>query len=520
MQGDVKYLITSFTGLVVTLAIIFALVTVSSAENGAEIIYIYSADTTAETYVSLLEDNDYRVNMIPLSKVEGTDLSEYNVIIAGTDTTWSDIDTINAVIKSGLPVIGLGEGGYILFGQIGLVCGHPNGWHGSVNSIYVVDAAHTVFQEPNAIRIPRDGILQLYSSTKHIGIYIPSTAEELLMLGREPDNKEHYPLLLENNRYLLWGFTASPKSMTDNGKALFINTVAYMSELGTRSEKLTGIQKPAVEELSFRNLELNRVQVIEKPARVATPVKTVEKKTGDIFDLGDGYVMLISEVNAAGEVHIQVEQDGDVIEEKVLLKDEYYLLPKATGENIHIVVEDINMGTMPTDTHAIMLVVPYLLLTVVSQPSGAEIFIDGEMVDSSPSEEIVLTDFEEHEIQLKLEGYRVHEETIRFTPGEEAQIEKEILLISSETEESELIISEEEELIGENSQLTSSGMEEEEQLIEEDNDRKKTIASTDIETSDVASDAEPKEVPGFLAAITVVAVICGYSLMRKKKRQL
>ncbi|WP_342303816.1 PEGA domain-containing protein [Methanolobus sp. ZRKC5] len=505
MQGDVRYVITSFTSLVVALAIIFALVTVASAETNTGIIYIYSADTTnAKSYVSLLEDNGYRVNMIPVSKVEDTDLSQYNVIITGTDTEWIDIDTVTAIRKSGRPVIGIGEGGYSLFGQIGLVCGHPNGWHGSVNSIYVVDASNTVFQEPNVIKISRDGILQLYSSTNHIGIYIPSMTEEILMLGREPENKEHYPLLFEENRYFLWGFTASPESMTDNGKALFINTVAYMSGLETQPEKISGVETPAFTDIPLMTPELNRIQVIEKPLRVATPVKTMEKKTGDTFDLGDGYVMLISEVSGAGEVQVLVEQDGKVIEEKILLKGEDYLLPKFTGENIHIVVEDINMGAMPTDTHVIMLVVPYLLLTVVSQPSGAEIFIDGNMVDSSPSQDIVLTDFDEHEIQLKLEGYRVHEETIRFTPGEEAQINKEIQLISSEMEVNELMKSEEEE----NEQLTDNS------------ERKKTMPSTDIETSDVASDTEPEVVPGFLATIAAVAVICGYGLIRKKKRQL
>ena len=507
MQGDVRDAMTFFIGLVMTLSIIFSTATVTSAETGTEIIYIYSADTTsAKSYVSLLEDNGYRVNMVALETVRETKFSDYSVIITGTGTEWTDIDAVAAIEKSNMPVIGIGEGGYDLFGQIGLVCGYPNGWHGSVNSIYVVDASHDIFQKPGAIKIPRNGILQLYSSSKHIGIYIPSMTEEISILGREPENKDHYPLLFEENRYFFWGFTASPKNMTDSGKALFINTVAYMSGPGTQAEKTIGIETPTIADIPLRNQEPKRIQMIEKPMLVATPVETVEKKTGDTFDLGDGYVMLISDVSGASEVQVLVEQDGKVIEEKILLKGEDYLLPKFTGENVHIVVEDISMGPMPTDTHVIMLVVPYLLLTVVTQPSGAEIFIDGSMVDSSPSQEIVFTDFDEHEIQLKLDGYRIHEENIRFTPGEEARINREIQLISSQIEE-------------EDKQVTSSELEESEQLTD-NSERKKTMPSTDIETSDVASDTEPELVPGFLATMAAVAVICGYGLMRKKKRQL
>ncbi len=43
-------------------------------------------------------------------------------------------------------------------------------------------------------------------------------------LGGEVDNPGYYPLALEHDRYLFWGFEASAENMTEVGKDLFINT--------------------------------------------------------------------------------------------------------------------------------------------------------------------------------------------------------------------------------------------------------------------------------------------------------
>ena len=196
------------------------------------IAYIYSTDTpSANSYKSLLDANSYSTTIIPMGDVVTTDFLRYGAIIIGSDTedSWGDPASVSAINNPGKPIIGLGEGGYAFFGQLNLDTGSPHGWHGSEKSIYVVDSTHTIFNTPNAITIPPDKNITLYTTTSHVGIYLLSIPPNVVALGRETDHASHYPLTLENNRYLLWGFTASPADMTATSRDLFINVVSYMA---------------------------------------------------------------------------------------------------------------------------------------------------------------------------------------------------------------------------------------------------------------------------------------------------
>ena len=511
MKVGLRCFIASVIGLVATLTIVLIIPMAMALESGTELAYIYSADvTSAKYYISLLEDSGYQTDMILLEKGGDTDLSKYDVIIIGPDTTWSETYSVDIIKKSNKPLIGLGEGGYELFGQLILGSGYPNGWHGSENSIYVTDPSHPIFQKPNSIMVPRDGILQLYRSSEHVGIYIPSMSTEMVMLGRETGNKDHYPLLLEENKYLFWGFTSSPESMTDTGRILFTNILAYMTGIETRSEELERIERPnIVERPVVVTPELMRIEILQEPLVFATPVETIQKKIGDSVDLGDGYILLISEVNANGEVVVQLEQNGERIDEKVLVKDQNYLLPKATGQNISIGIGSINVGAVPADTHLTMLVVPYLLLTVVSQPAGADIFIDGKRIDSTPKDNMILTDFDEHNLQLELEGYQKYEENIRFTQGGESKIARSIKLTSSVMQEQALDQSEEKDEGKETGEAKGTVTDEEDKLqAEKGSEEQESVPS---------KEAEPERVPGFLLITAFMCVICGYGLIRSKR---
>ena len=206
------------------------------ASRSGNIAYIHpDGDTSiANSYKALLEANGYSVILIPMSSVATTNFSVYNAIIIGSNTTSGDWNPAlaSAVNSFGKPIIGLGEdGGYEFFGELGLNTGRPNGWHGNDNSIYVVDPTHTIFNTPNAISIPPSNIIVLYTATNHVGIFLPSIPPSVVVLGREIGSATHYPLTLENNRYLLWGFHDSPNNMTTTGKDLFINVVNYMAPL-------------------------------------------------------------------------------------------------------------------------------------------------------------------------------------------------------------------------------------------------------------------------------------------------
>ena len=161
-----------------------------------------------------------------------TPLDSYDLLIVAEDTqledTWSDPNSVAAIEDSGKPVVGLGNGGYDFFGLLGLSIGYPNGGHGGKKSIEVIDPNGSLFSTPYSIEIPEDRALRLYTETGHVGIYLwPIIPETVTALAGYVNNFPYYPLAMEHNRYLLWGFTESPQKMTEIGKTLFINVVIH-----------------------------------------------------------------------------------------------------------------------------------------------------------------------------------------------------------------------------------------------------------------------------------------------------
>ncbi len=191
--------------------------------------FIFSSDVEiAESFKSLLEAYSCAVDLIGLDELAQSTLVDYDLIIVGNDTgrlrRWGDILSAAVIESSGNPIIGLGEGGYAFFGKLELSIGYPHGWHGDNNSVYIVPY-RTLEDMPYPISLPLDRVLQLYTETRHVGIYLPSIPEDVITIGREAGNRSHYPFVLEDNRYFLWGFSGPPESMTESGKLLFINTI-------------------------------------------------------------------------------------------------------------------------------------------------------------------------------------------------------------------------------------------------------------------------------------------------------
>ena len=204
----------------------------SPATLHLRILYVYGTDlSVAQSFISLLEESGFSVSLIRISRLTETQLVPYDLIIVGNDTGqlthWGDTQSVAAIERSGKPIVGLGEGGYALFGEFRLSTGHGNGWHGNVNALYVVDPSSSLFITPRKIVVPQDRLLQLYTKTEHVGIYLASVPENVITLGREVNNHSHYPLTLEQNKYFLWGFTGSAAEMTEMGRDLFVNAVTW-----------------------------------------------------------------------------------------------------------------------------------------------------------------------------------------------------------------------------------------------------------------------------------------------------
>jgi hypothetical protein len=200
--------------------------------------YIYNAEDPARAdiayaYSHLLADNGFIPHLIPLDEITAsTSFEDFELILIGPGTGDSDIwgppDALNAIFESNKPVIGLGEGGYAFFGQLGLAIGFPNGWHGNETDVYAVEPGSEVWDEPYPITIPQDQIVSIYTTTNQVGIDLPAPPDDVTLIGREINDSTHYSIVQQTWRYLLWGFDGPPDAMTPTGKDLFVNLLWYM----------------------------------------------------------------------------------------------------------------------------------------------------------------------------------------------------------------------------------------------------------------------------------------------------
>ncbi len=201
-------------------------------------VYIYSSDSAAANdFKSLLEGDDYLVDVIDMSQVMSTDFSKYRLVIVGADTgnagSWGD----NAGNQAGRiqdangSVLGVGAGGASFFDKIGVTeIGWGQSWVGSgARDVYAADAGNDLWTTPNAISVPGSQLVTLYSSDSgYVAAYYPSTVSGVAALGRQSDNANHYTIIGKDIQYLLWGFSGPPSTMTNTGRQVLLNAVAFV----------------------------------------------------------------------------------------------------------------------------------------------------------------------------------------------------------------------------------------------------------------------------------------------------
>jgi len=197
-----------------------------------QVAYICGNDMdAAESFQALLVRYGCSTELIKLGEAAAAALDSYDLIVIGNDTgftsSWGDAESVASIEASGKPVVGIGEGGYAFFGKLGLSIGWPNGAHGSRNSIAVIDPNNPIFSEPYPVDVPEDRSLELYTETEHVGLYLWPVPETVTAIGGEVDDPGYYPLVLEDDRYLFWGFEGSAEHLTEAGTRLLINTIIH-----------------------------------------------------------------------------------------------------------------------------------------------------------------------------------------------------------------------------------------------------------------------------------------------------
>jgi serine/threonine protein kinase len=197
------------------------------------IAYIYTSDTnTAGNFQALLQGNNYRVALVPQDTILTTDFIPYQAVVVGPDTgqdqNWGDQggSQANQLVNSGLPILGVGEGGYAFFGRIGLAIGYDKGVKASGTDIYVVDPNSPIWSKPHSVDIPGSRVLTLYNSSQPFAaITVTASQPGLVPIGLQANDLTHFPLISQGDKYLLWGFSAGPSAMTTLGQQVFVNAL-------------------------------------------------------------------------------------------------------------------------------------------------------------------------------------------------------------------------------------------------------------------------------------------------------
>lgn len=211
-----------------------------TAQAQSKVVYIYKSDLAlANTYKNLLQNNGYIVDQVQEDNVAGINYATYRLVIIGPDTgnpgTWntapwgdpagSEAGYIDSANK---PILGLGRGGALFFAARNLYIDFGNTWNSPAGEmeVHAENASHRIWTTPNSISVPGSGMVKLYNNpSPFVAVYLPGPISGITAYGRQSTDPEHFTIIGEGGRYLLWGYASGPGDMTNTGKKVFINTV-------------------------------------------------------------------------------------------------------------------------------------------------------------------------------------------------------------------------------------------------------------------------------------------------------
>jgi len=209
-----------------------------------DIAYVYRRDlATANDFKAMLENEGFTVDLVPLSAVANTTFGSYDLIIIADDTGYLEdwgtgAGQVAAITSAAQPILGLGEGGYAFFGQVGSPIGWPNGWHGTLDQIYAADPSLPHYLAPYNLAALLPGPFPIYGQpVGEVGIYLNQPILPFVEpVGLEPpaptgQPADHAPLIVDRTDpdalwcHQLWGYAGGPAVMNGDGRQLFVNTV-------------------------------------------------------------------------------------------------------------------------------------------------------------------------------------------------------------------------------------------------------------------------------------------------------
>ncbi len=199
---------------------------------GGRVAYIYDTDRTAATaFAVFLEANRWETNKVTVASLSPASIAGCDVLIIASDSgLWADTNKVETVIKSGKPVIGIGNGGTRFLDKVtkpDLSIGFLPSAVGSTDLGLVVDRNMGLFFFENVISIPMAApiIPILTAADACVEVHAPPASVTTIL--RDAQYTDYWPVAQED-RYMQWGYYSSPANMTDTGRDLFINCLYYM----------------------------------------------------------------------------------------------------------------------------------------------------------------------------------------------------------------------------------------------------------------------------------------------------
>ena len=196
-----------------------------------KVVYVHKGDLdTAEAYRQLIEANGVAVDQLDMAQLPTANLRPYSLVIVAPETgdlsEWGTDAMVRRIIEFKQPVLGLGKGGYAFFGKLKLNIGWGNGAHGTGDSVVRESFNDHFWHYPYDFLVAEQRIWQLYAEpSPRVGIFLGNQPTGVQVFGYNNAQGQYADLIMENGRYLLWGFDKGPKSMTEDGRKLLVNAV-------------------------------------------------------------------------------------------------------------------------------------------------------------------------------------------------------------------------------------------------------------------------------------------------------
>ena len=206
----------------------------------------------AAAYETFLTGLGFTVDVVGMDEIAATDFAPYGLILVGPDTigsgeadawyeAWGTQADVRHLVASGRPILGFGDGGYGIFGRMGLRIGGGFGASGEGDPTVDLTPVGVLLRRPNPIE---GDAATLYSRALSFNeIYLgeevdpsPRSAGVVAIASRdyagEGATLTYGQIVCQPERYCLWGFGASPADLTEPGAQLLQNLIHYLIDFG------------------------------------------------------------------------------------------------------------------------------------------------------------------------------------------------------------------------------------------------------------------------------------------------